>query len=105
MCVLVIPASATPATGLWYALDEAKKGYTVSRIWPRMAVITAPTLLAVAILTLAHTLALITTSQLINAAGVILFASLPALIYAIATTWRNRRLPYRDPRTTPEGGQ
>lgn len=54
LCALVIPAFVAPATGLWYALGESKMGYTSAPVRQRLAFITVPLLVSVAILLIAY---------------------------------------------------
>lgn len=99
--VLMPLASTTPGTALWYALDDAKKGYTGARSWQRQVCSVVPLIVAVTVLGIAALLSSTNQAQLLLSLCLILVAALPGAIYAAIKIHQNRDLPYRGPKTSP----
>ena len=92
--VAFVPAMVVSA----YAIDDAKRGYRYTREPEGLLFMFVPWALSIALLLLARLLTFVDGSQFATALGLVVFASLPALLYGAAKNHRNRKLPYRNPR-------
>lgn len=100
--VLLAVACSTPGLALWFAVDDAKKGYTRGHAWERQLYSLVPLVVAVAVLVIAAMLTKVHPAQLILSVGLILLAALPSAGYAAIKIHQNRNLPYVNPRTPLE---